>query len=360
MGTASFKSRVKLGGTPTSFTEESVTYDDTIGVEETSATVTVTSSSGSDAEFTVTAIEDYSGAAGNDVSLEINSFDNGELVHFDFDADKFEIDTDEFTDGDVAAQEIVDGINAYDDFEAEVDTEGDFTDTDDSGTTEDFEGGESTGVYQIDDEHKQIWNPDTTIQGDKDDNDLVIEVDDGSGFSEIDYDDIEAINMLFGKFSLKSDIDPDEASDVRVSGEYIPISEGDGDRVDRRIAYCDSYDLTLEYNVHDVTGFREAQITDGNRLREPGLLDSSASLTGFGTIPDDIERAFYDRDTVLLEIIPGNGDEIFRGWFVVETDSLSGDVDGLEESDMSFQLNTRYPESRIPVSLAWSDIVLIA
>jgi len=224
------------------------------------------------------------------------------------------------------------------------------------------------GRYQIEDSIKRVWNPDTNIQGTKGnpEYDLVIEVMIETTWTEIAFEDIESINLLFGLFTLDESIDPADASSVRVSGEYIPVSEGEeipgtSDPVeyypDSRIAFCDSYDLTLEGTVHDKTGFREAQISDGSRVREIGLFDSNASLTGFGVIPSAISDAFFDRDTVLIEIIPGNGDEIFRGWYVVETDSLSGGVDDLETSDMSFQMNTEYPEDRVPVSFGWSNIV---
>lgn len=225
------------------------------------------------------------------------------------------------------------------------------------------------GVYQITDPFKRVWNPDTEIQGTKGGTayDLVIEIDPaGTGtWEELELSDIESINMLFGMFRIDSGKDPTNADQVRVSGEYIPISEGEEydpdiplpEEEDTRIAFCNSYDLTLEAAILDKTGFREAQISDGSRVREAGLFDVNASLSGFGRISSQISDAFHDRESVLIEVIPGNGEEIFRGWFVVDTDSLSGDVEDLETGDLSFQGTTHYPTYRFPTAFGWSDVV---
>lgn len=223
------------------------------------------------------------------------------------------------------------------------------------------------GVYQIEDEYKRLWNPDTEIDGSKGVNDLVIEIDPlgSSTWETVGLENIESINFLFGMFTLDASIDPGEAAQVRVTGEYIPVSEGEfiegtdpeEFRADTRIAFCDSYDLALEAVVLDKTGFREAQISEGSRVREAGLIDSNVSLTGFGRMSSAISDAFHDREPVLIEIIPGNGEEIFRGWYVVDTDSLGGAVDDLETGDLSFQMDTRYPTYRFPTSIGWSDLV---
>lgn len=234
----------------------------------------------------------------------------------------------------------------------------------------------TTSIYQIASSYMRVWNPDTNIQGIKLDGDLVIEVDEN--FDTVDpaswikptIADIESINLLFGKVKFVDTYanDPADAGGVRISGEYIPITEGDqyidGDPTyggaeweDMRVAYCDSYDLTFECTVLDKTGYKEAQITNGHRHRDMGLLDSNASLTGFGHLSQKVTDALYDRDTMLIEVIPGNGSEIYRGWYVVESESLSGGVDDLENGDLSFQLDTQFPEDKFHVSMGWSDVV---
>ena len=111
------------------------------------ATATVTGESG--ASFKVTAIDDLSGEAGNEQSVIIDDFGDVDLVSYDSSSKQIRIDTAQFSGDPVSAsaQEIMDGINELDNFEAEVIETGDFT-LDDENMEEDFEGGVGIGTIK--------------------------------------------------------------------------------------------------------------------------------------------------------------------------------------------------------------------
>lgn len=205
-------------------------------------------------------------------------------------------------------------------------------------------------VYQLDSSWKRLLDRavDITVYDD------AVEVADA---------DIAMIDYLFGKIYFSGIVGTDGTDGtITVDGSYIPVSEGEDDPDDpgtplaeTRIAYCNSYDLAVEANILDKTGFKEAQASQGARVREAGLFDANLSLGGFGRISEAITTAFYSRTPVVVEIIPGNGSEIFRGWFVVDTDSLSGGVDDLETGDISMQLDDSFTGRGYAVNMSWSD-----
>src|SRR6056297_812304 len=207
-------------------------------------------------------------------------------------------------------------------------------------------------IYQMDDAWKRVW--DRTVD--------VTVYDDGA---EVDDTVVHNINYLYGLISFSGTVGTDGTDGViTIDGSYIPVSESEDDPdnpgtplAETRIAYCSSYDMTVEATVLDKTGFKEAQAGNGSRMKEPGLFDSSITLGGFGRLSEEISSAFYSRVPVLIEIIPGNGDQTFRGWYVVEQDSLAGSVDDLETADISFQLDTDYVTAGYAVSMGWSDLV---
>jgi len=207
-------------------------------------------------------------------------------------------------------------------------------------------------IYQMDDSWKRVW-------------DRTVDVTIYDGGTEVPVADVHNVNYLFGLISFSGTVGTDGTdATITVDGKYIPVSVGEDDPDnpgtpldDTRIAYCNSYDLSVEATILDKTGFKEAQASSGARLREAGLFDSSVTLGGFGRISTAISNAFHSRTAVLVEIIPGNGSSIFRGWYVVETDSLSGGVDDLETADISFQLDTDYVTDGYAVSMGWSDLV---
>lgn len=207
-------------------------------------------------------------------------------------------------------------------------------------------------IYQLDSSWKRVLDRsvDITVYDDA---------------AEVADADIAAINYLFGLISFSGTVGTDGTdATITVDGSYIPVSEGEDDPddpgtplADTRLAYCNSYDLAVEASILDKTGFKEAQSSQGARVRESGIFDANVSLGGFGHVSQPLTDAFYSRTPVLVEIIPGNGAETFRGWFVVDTDSLSGGVDDLETADISMQLDDSFTGRGYAVNMGWSDLV---
>lgn len=117
---------------------------------------------------------------------------------------------------------------------------------------------------------------------------------------------------------------------VRVSGNYLPLAVVGN-------AYQHSIDWTHE--ILDATDFQVAQANGGYRGDKLyGLADVSVTLGLWG--PDTNFKALRDgRSPVLVEIQPAGSGETFRAWMVVESDAKSGDVGGLEEDQITLQLD---------------------
>ncbi len=48
--------------------------------------------------------------------------------------------------------------------------------------------------------------------------------------------------------------------------------------------------------------------------------------------------ALNDRTPLFIEVRPGDGSQVARGWFVAETENHQGDISALEAGDLTFQL----------------------
>lgn len=192
---------------------------------------------------------------------------------------------------------------------------------------------ESSLVYAIDDTSKQVWNRESSAE--------VIVSDDGSSVGSSTY----SANYLFGKVTFNSA----PSGDVTVSGEYIPVSSA------QRIAYCNDHTLAIEANLLDDTGYKEAQDNGGNRTRDYGIQDSNVSLSRFQDGDKSLfKEALDNREAVLVEIQPGGLGLKFRGWYKIESDTLSGSVDDLESDDISLQLDDLRTSGGDHVNFGWN------
>lgn len=134
--------------------------------------------------------------------------------------------------------------------------------------------------------------------------------------------DIVKVDYLFGIVEFVTS----KTGAITVDGSYMPVTD---------IAGAKDYTLNIGSTILDDTDFS----TTGYRTKEYGLLDASVSLTRF----DDVSQTFFDvltnRETIVIEINPAGGSQYIRGWFKLESDGLSGDVNGLEEESLTFQLS---------------------
>lgn len=102
---------------------------------------------------------------------------------------------------------------------------------------------------------------------------------------------------------------------------------------------ANSASLTLAGDLLDDTDFTST----GFRSRVVGLRDWNASVTilwdGASTITDVVRDAWLNASRLDIKYLP-NGTKGFAGTAYVETFSLSGDVGGLEQVDVTFQPNS--------------------
>ena len=133
---------------------------------------------------------------------------------------------------------------------------------------------------------------------------------------------IESVDFLNGLVTL---VNP--ATEVFITGAFVTKSFIGGTK---------EYSYELNGDVLDNTSFEATTGNGGYRTRCYGLNDVSVSLSRYDDFTRDFISHKRSRERVLIEIRPGGGTDVLRGWFVVETSSLSGEVGGLEEESLSF------------------------
>ena len=164
------------------------------------------------------------------------------------------------------------------------------------------------------------------------------------GVSPISADNIGYIDYLFGRVALIADV----TGPVTVSGNYIPVSDTE------RVNSCNSHTLNQSLVVHNAENYKDTQDNGGHRTRKTGIKDASVSLGGFFEMSADVKDAFDARTPVLVQIQPGGGPDIFRGWFLAESMNYSGGMDDLEGLEVSFQLDDSAAATGDHVNMRWN------
>jgi hypothetical protein len=138
-------------------------------------------------------------------------------------------------------------------------------------------------------------------------------------------EDLPAINYLTGVLTFTED----PGGVVTISASYIPTAELVGGF---------SYQLNITGDILDDTNFKDARVDEFHSKRY-GLLDVSASFDAHSDFSKRFVNYKRNRDSVLITIQPGGIEGTgYIGWFVLEKDSLSGDVGALEDESISFNL----------------------
>lgn len=137
---------------------------------------------------------------------------------------------------------------------------------------------------------------------------------------EIPAGDVLEVNYLFGKVTFN-----EEKTAVTMDGSYIPMST---------VAGAKSHNLSISAATHANTAYGN----DGTETHQLGLFSVSASFSRFDDISGDFKDIIRSRVPVALEIASA-ALTVFRGWFVPESVNSSGDVNSLEEEELSFQLS---------------------
>lgn len=143
---------------------------------------------------------------------------------------------------------------------------------------------------------------------------------------------IASIDYLFGKVTFT---EAKSGPIVMATGSYLPLATIAGGR---------SYTLRMGGEVLDDTTFDSAASDSGHRSRLVGVLDvqlTIAKLIVFAVDAyDDFIATLQARTPIMIEVDPASSAaNKFRGWYVTESDEVSGDVAALEEEGLSFQLD---------------------
>jgi hypothetical protein len=153
------------------------------------------------------------------------------------------------------------------------------------------------------------------------------------GGSVISSTQIDSIDYLFGQVALSTA--PGGA--VTASGTYVPVAS---------LAGCHTYTLNHVGGLLDHTVFE----TSGWRQHLQGLKDVTMTISRWDNLYLNFFETLQTGVAVLMETRPGGGVLSARGWFVGESESHSGDVNSLEETEINLSLN-----GTIQAAFRWSD-----
>ena len=135
-----------------------------------------------------------------------------------------------------------------------------------------------------------------------------------------------SIDYLFGIITLAGAAN----GDITVDANYIPLGSVGGSM---------EYSLDIGGDILDDTDFDKAGSNNGYRTKSYGLLDVAASISRYDDLAKTFKTHKQNRNEVFIEIKPGGGNDVARGWFVVETANSSGDIGSLETEDLQFNLS---------------------
>lgn len=169
-----------------------------------------------------------------------------------------------------------------------------------------------TNEYQIDDKSKSVWDRTATFTVYEDSVDVT--------------SDVESFNYVLGKVVFSSA----KTGDISIDGAYLPR---------QAIAGANSYTLSHEGDTLDDTDFGAGNF----RTFVYGLRDVSLDLERWYPLNKHYLDAIKNGEIVVVSIQPGGtqggSSEYARGFFVVDTSELSGDVSNLESESLTLQLD---------------------
>lgn len=139
---------------------------------------------------------------------------------------------------------------------------------------------------------------------------------------------ISNINYLFGKVTFTTAFNSTADEPVSVSGNYLPLQAIPGGH---------AYNLNINRENQDDTDYQ----TSGWRSRVPTFVDVSLSVSRFDNVDLEIRDFLVSGGSFVVEVRPGGvSDVVGRGFFIVESETRSGDVGGLESGDVQFQIDS--------------------
>jgi hypothetical protein len=111
-----------------------------------------------------------------------------------------------------------------------------------------------------------------------------------------------------------------------VSGKYLPTS---------LVAGGHSYKLNQTATLVDVTDYSSS----GWTMRQASLRDVDLTVDRFDSLDLTYFNLINNGGSCLIEIRPGGTGNVARGWFLVDHENRSGDVNQVEMSEEGFKIN---------------------
>lgn len=137
----------------------------------------------------------------------------------------------------------------------------------------------------------------------------------------------DSINYLDGVILLAQAVD----NALEIDAYYIPLSF---------IGGAKEYSLEIGGDVLDNTSFHSAtEVCPGYRSRAYGLHDASLSFSRYNDLVTTLLESKLEKTPIFARVNPGGGKTLISGWFIAETDTLSGDIGALEEEAFSLVLH---------------------
>jgi hypothetical protein len=186
-------------------------------------------------------------------------------------------------------------------------------------------------VYRITNPIKRVLSANHEVVIEDDNNDIITPL---------------AINYLEGVILLA---DPGFVLPIRISGRYIPLSFVGGSK---------EYTLEIAGEILDDSAFHsDTEISSGYRSKVQGIHDVSCSFVRWNDLSNNkLKEAKLSKTPIFVSINPGASKTFIKGWFQIETDSLSGDIGSLEQEDLSLVLCGNNTKTYFSYSFNYTDI----
>lgn len=134
------------------------------------------------------------------------------------------------------------------------------------------------------------------------------------------------VDYLFGIIKF----DSSQTGAVTVDCNYLPMTE---------IVGGTNYNLELTADVLDTTDIAFARNNSGYRRHSTGFIGATLSIDRLYDLDSQYRNGLLNGQSYLVEIRPNTSTVTIRGWFIVESAGLSGDISSLEMENLNFHLN---------------------
>lgn len=135
---------------------------------------------------------------------------------------------------------------------------------------------------------------------------------------------------------------------LKLTGRYIPLLYIGGSK---------EYKLDIGGDILDDSAFHsQTDLSEGYREKKYGIFDVSASIGRWNDFSNKLLDAKIAKTPVFVSINPGASNTFIKGWFHIETDSLSGDIGGLEEEAVSLVLSGNNSQTYFSYSYNYTDL----